>query len=133
MAQTTEPEILSSFEHKTEQKEEYLKEQFFLCLSRVNEKIYNEEGKVVTIRKYYNQAIAKMYLIPVTRPAIPFVIDVNDISTRVRDDFLYYCKETNEKSIRYFVKDVAMRFFENFDYEFCHTSVMRSLQVIMRR
>ncbi len=112
---------------------ECLKEQFFLCLSRVKEKIYNEDGKAVTVRKYYNQAISKMYLIPIAQPAVPFVIDINDLSPRMRDEFISYCKETNEKTITYFLKDVAVRFFENFDYEFCHSSVMRSLQVRVKR
>ena len=35
---------------------ERLKEEFFLCLANAKEKIYNEEGKPVTVRKYYAQA-----------------------------------------------------------------------------
>ena len=44
---------------------ERLKEEFFLCLANAKEKIYNEEGKAVTVRKYYAQARYKMPLIPV--------------------------------------------------------------------
>ena len=48
---------------------ERLKEEFFLCLAGVKEKIYNEEGKAVTVRKYYAQARFKMYLDSCSRVA----------------------------------------------------------------
>ena len=112
---------------------ERLKDEFFICLTRVKEKIYNEGGKIVTVRKYYNQAISKMYLIPIAHPSVPFMIDVNDLSSRVRDDFFSYCEETNEKNVTYFLKEVSGRFFENLDYEYYHCSIMRVLKVRLKR
>ena len=51
---------------------ERLKEELFLCLADVKEKIYNDKGKVVTVRKYYIQARYKMFLISVGSPSSPF-------------------------------------------------------------
>ena len=63
---------------------ERLKEEFFLCLAGVKEKIYNIEGKAVTVRKYYAQARYKMPLVPVASPSTPFWIYFSDLTPRYR-------------------------------------------------
>jgi hypothetical protein len=108
---------------------ERLTEEFFLCLANVKEKIYIEEDKTVTIRKYYSQARYKMYLIPVARPSPPFVIHFSDLSSRIQEDFTQYCMNNNERNVMLFLKDVTGRLFENLDFEYYHGSVMKYLRV----
>lgn len=108
---------------------ERLKEEFFLCLASASEKKYNDQGKAVTVRKYYAQARYKMYLIPVAKPSLPFVIYFSDLSPRIKEGFRDYCKEINERNITLFLKEVAGRFFENLDFEYYHDSIMKGLRV----
>lgn len=104
---------------------ERLKEEFFLCLAGVKERIYNEEGKPVTIRRYYAQARYKMPLIPVGSPSPPFWIYFSDLSPRIQRDFTGYCKVSSERDVTLFLKEVAGRFFENLDFAYYHGSVMK--------
>ena len=112
---------------------ERLKEEFFLCLAGVKEKIYNEDGKAVTVRKYYAQARYKMYLIPVSlgspSPFSTFIIHYSDISPRIQNDFTKYCKDVKERDLVIFLKDVAGRFFENLRLCGYHGSIMKCLRV----
>jgi hypothetical protein len=110
---------------------ERLKEEFFLCLAIIKEKIYNEEGKAVTVRKYYAQARYKMYLIPLAShsPFPTFVIHFSDLTPRIQQEFTEYCKEIKERNLTIFLKEVAGRFFENLDFEYYHDSVMKCLKV----
>ena len=114
---------------------ERLKEEFFLCLASAKEKIYNEEGKAVTVRKYYAQARYKMYLIPVAvdgsapSPLSTFIIHYSDLTPRIQDDFTEYCKGIKERNLVIFLKEIAGRFFENLDFEYYHASVMKCLRV----
>jgi hypothetical protein len=108
---------------------ERLKEESFLCLANVKEKIYNKEGKAVTVRRYYSQARRKMYRIPVARPCPCFVIHFSDLSSRIQEDFTEYCSDNNERNVILFLKDVAGRFFENLDSAYYHGSIMKCLRV----
>jgi hypothetical protein len=108
---------------------ERLKEEFFLRLAGVKEKIYNEEGKPVTVRKYYAQARYKIYLIPVAKPSPPFVIHYFDLTPRIQHDFTEYCKVNKERHLTIFLKEVAGRFFENLDFGYYHGSMMKYLRV----
>lgn len=110
---------------------ERLKEEFFLCLANVKEKIYSVEGKAVTVRKYYAQARYKMYLIPKGSRSMftTFVMHNSDLTERVREDFIKFCKVNTERKLVIFLKEVAGRFFENMDFEYYHTSIMKSLRV----
>ena len=108
---------------------ERLKEEFFLCLAGVKEKIYNIEGKAVTVRKYYAQARYKMPLIPVASPSPPFWIYFSDLTPRIQGDFTEYCTDVSEREVTLFLKEVAGRFFENLDFAYYHGSVMKCLRV----
>ncbi len=127
---------LLSFDKKEDSPEdtwttERLKEEFFLCLANIKEKIYNEEGKSVTVRKYYAQARYKMYLIPVGSPSpfSTFVIHFSDLTPRIQEDFTEYCKDIKERNLTIFLKEVVGRFFENLDFEYYHGSIMKYLRV----
>ncbi len=118
---------------------ERLKDEFFLCLTSVREIIVPIESKdnlskphkskSVTIRKYYRQAREIIYLVPRWIPSPAFIIYLSDLNSRVRREFTEYCRDSNERNVTLFLKDVTGRFFENLDYEYYHGSVMRVLKV----
>jgi hypothetical protein len=108
---------------------ERLKEEFFLSIASTKEIVTIGTGIPVTGEKYYRQAKEKMYLIPIAKPSIPFIIKFSDLSLRVRQEFHDYCGENDEKHIGLFLKEIAGRFFENLDFEYYHGSVMRNLRV----
>lgn len=87
-------------------------------------------------RKYYEQAKALMYRIPLTKQnpksedeAIPFVIDFNDLSSRVQGEFLEYCRLYSDTKVRILLKEIVIRLFENLDWNYAHMSVMKKLRV----
>jgi hypothetical protein len=108
---------------------ERLKEEFFLCLANAKDKINNDDGKPVTIRKYYAQARYKMSLIPLASPSPPFWIYFSDLTPRIQEDFTEYCKDVSERDVTLFLKEVAGRFFENLDFAYYHGSIMKCLRV----
>ena len=108
---------------------ERLKEEFFLCLANAKENIYNDDGKPVTVRKYYAQARYKMPLIPVGSPSPPFWIYFSDLTPKIQGDFTEYCTDVSEREVTLFLKEVAGRFFENLDFAYYHGSVMKCLRV----
>ncbi len=114
---------------KDEWTTERLKEETFLCLAKAKDKIYNEEGEPVTVRKYYAQARYKMYLIPVAQPSTPFIIYWSDLAPRIQEDFTKYIKDIAKRNLTIFFKEVAGRFFENLDFEYYHGSIMKCLRV----
>lgn len=108
---------------------ERLKEEAFLSLARVQEKIVNEEGGSVTVRKYYRQAREKMSWIPISKPTIPFIIHISDLCDQVRNELDDYYKTVDKRSFTRILKEVAGKFFENLDFEYYHVSIMRNLTV----
>ena len=112
---------------------ERLKEEAFLSLARVQEKIVNEKGESVTVRKYYRQAREKMYWIPVSKPTIPFIIHISDLSDKVMNELDGYYKTVSKRAFTHILKDIAGEFFENLDFEYYHGSMMRNLIVRLER
>jgi hypothetical protein len=122
---------------------ERLKEEFFLCLTSVREVIvpiksryhpsyfkeYRRKSKSVTVRKYYRQAREIIYLIPSWTPSPAFVIYLSDLNSRIKEEFMEYCRANDKRNVTLFLKEVAGRYFENLDYEYYHGSVMRMLNV----
>jgi hypothetical protein len=101
-----------------------LKNEFFLCLAKAPD------------NKYYEDAKALMYKIPLTPQyphseleAIPLIINFADLSSRVQSEFKQYCIINNKKKVGLFLKEIAIRLFENLDYGYAHMSVMRKLRI----
>jgi len=99
-----------------------LKDEFFLCLAKN--------------ASYYLQARDTMYRIPLTEQnpiseneAVPFVINFNDLSSRVHGEFLEYCKLFPSGNVTLLLKEVVIKLFENLDYNYAHMSVMKKLRV----
>lgn len=130
---------------QTQQKElwtaSYFQDRFSLDLTKVTceIRIIGDNGltsKVIRYRKYYRQAIAKMYRIPLTEQhpkskeeAVIFKIHFSDLTRRVQEEFLDYCRLYDKKYVTIFLKQVVIRLFENLDFDYAHMSVMKKLRV----
>lgn len=118
---------------------ECFKNEFFLCLSRVivtnqDNHINDDENGLGFLgdRKYYIQARNLMYWIPITRPSVlipPFVINLSDLTTRLKSEFRQFCELNEKREITMLLKEIAARFFENINYEYTHESVLSCLKV----
>lgn len=123
----------------------YLQDKFFLDLLRTRSEIkilgnYGVTDKVIYYKKYYRQAICKMYRIPLTNQypktkeeAVIFEIKFSDLSSRVRDEFLDYCSLHDKREVSLFLKQIVIRLFENLDYDYAHKSVMKKLRISIIR
>jgi len=119
----------------------YFKDQFFLDLTKPKREIKIIDGTGVTnksihFKKYYYQAFLKMYRIPLTKQhpkseeeAVSFIINFKDLSPKVQSEFIEYCKLYDKKHFTLLLKEVVIRLFENFDYDYAHMSVMKKLRV----
>jgi hypothetical protein len=81
--------------------------------------------------KYYAQARALRPWIPITRPddRPPFIINLNDVCTKCREEFDEFIKLNDKHEIAFLLKEIATRFFENIDREYTHESVLSCLTV----
>jgi hypothetical protein len=101
----------------------------YFHLAKVKIVIKKENEEDVTVHKYYAQARQKMYLIPLGRPSVPFVIYITDLdNVRIKKELEEYYKN-DKKTFEYILRTVAGKFFENLDFEYYHGSVMRNLRV----
>jgi len=102
------------------------KDEFFICLTKIGNK------------KYYEQAKGLIYRIPLTeqnpkseKEAVLFIINFNDLSSRVQNEFLEYCELYPIGNVTLLLKEIVIRLFENLDFNYAHMSVMRKLRVKM--
>mgnify|MGYP003575076392 CR=1 FL=1 len=102
-------------------------EEVFLDLAKNKEIIHVEDGKKITIHKYYHQAREKIHRIPLHGNLIPFVIHLSDLSEKVRKELDIYYKETGEKELALVLKMAVMKIFENLGVGYTHMSVMKNL------
>jgi invasion protein IalB len=118
--------------HENEQIEywtiECLIDQLFLNLCSIKQTIINDNGRAVTIRKYYALARNLMRWIPIARlPSNEFVINISDIRPAVRKEIESVANK--HKTLRYILTQAVGRIFENLDFEYYHLSVARNLRV----
>jgi hypothetical protein len=106
-------------------------EELFLDLASVKEKIYNAEGGHVTVHKYYHQAREKMYWIPITKGKgrMSFVIHLSDLTERVKKELQEYYIDAGKKGLSLVLNQAVCRIFENLDFEYTHTNIVKNLAV----
>jgi hypothetical protein len=116
-------------------------DEFFLDICKATNEIklicdHGISGKAIHYRKYYRQAISKFFRIPLTEQdpkseeeAVPFIIDFNDLSSRVQCEFLQYCRLYSDREVRILLKLIVISIFENLDWNYTHMSVMKKLRV----
>jgi hypothetical protein len=120
---------------------ERFKYEFFLCLTKVfdtnrSNSITADERGFLTDRKYYAEAKKIMYWIPISKPSElvpPFVINLSDLTPRLKAEFQDFCKLNERQEIGMFLKEIAARFFEGIDYAYTHDSVLSHLKVVLRK
>jgi hypothetical protein len=110
---------------------ECLIDQIFLNLCGTRQTIINDNGRSVTIRKYYAQARELMKWIPIARlPSNEFVINISDIKPEIREEIESIVNIANShKTLQYVLTQAVGRIFENLDFEYYHLSVARNLRV----
>jgi hypothetical protein len=107
---------------------ECLIDEVFLNLAGTKEIITIEENsRSIPVRKYYRQARDLMKWIPIARPSPEFVINICDLTPKVRkeiESIICY-----PKSLKYVITQAVGRIFENLDFEDYHLSIARNLRV----
>ena len=92
----------------------------------------SNERTYLSQRKYYAQARRLIYWIPISKPAElipPFIIHLSDLSPRCRKEFEEFVDLSTKQEIAFFLKEIAIPFFEAIDFAYCHRSVISHLQV----
>jgi hypothetical protein len=106
---------------------ERLVDELFLNLAGIREMLTTDEGKTISVRKYYSRARELMMWIPIARPPPEFVINASDLSHKVIEEL--EIRVDNPDAIGYILKQAAGRIFENLDFNRYHQSIARSLKV----
>jgi hypothetical protein len=110
---------------------ECLVDQLFLCLAGTKEYITttttNKNDRTIPVRKYYSQARRLMKWIPIARPAPEFVINISDLSLKVRKEIESIIDSPT--ALQYVLTQAVGRIFENIDFDYYHLSIARSLKV----
>ncbi len=112
------------------------RDEFLLDLAKVvdpnRSNSVSDERNYLSQLKYYAQARRLIYWIPITKPneLIPaFIIHLSDLSPRCRKEFEEFVDLSTKKEIAFFLKEIAVIFFEAIDFNYCHRSVISHLQV----
>jgi hypothetical protein len=108
-----------------------LADELFLNLASVKEKIYNSEGRAVTVHKYYHQAREKMKWIPRTKGKgrNVFTIHISDLTPRLGKELIDYYKDAGKEGLTILLKVAVSKLFENLDFNYYHLSVMKYLRL----
>lgn len=111
-------------------------DELFLDLTRASCEIrkFDENGVSRTIhyKKYYRQALNKMYRIPLWKPKPSFIVSISDISERVKKELDDYYKTGYKYRFNYIVTEAVGRIFENIDAAYFHNSIMKNLKVVFQ-
>ena len=102
-----------------------LVDELFLELDNVKE--IDEKSGLIK-RKYEEQAKCLIHMIPVYRPAPPFIINLFDLSTRIKEDLA----DLDDETMDYVLKESICRIFEGVDQHYFKLSVRRFLQSELR-
>lgn len=97
-----------------------------LCKTQVT--ITKDNGRTITVRKYYRRARELMKWLPVIKlPSNEYVINLSDLTPRIREELESVSK--TPITLRYVLTQAVGRIFENLDFDYYHLSVARNLRV----
>jgi hypothetical protein len=100
---------------------ERLIDELFLELDNVKE---IDENSGLIKRKYEEQAKWLIHRIPVYRPAPPYIINLSDLSTRIKEELA----DLDNKTLDYVLKGSISRIFEGIDQRYFRLSVRQFLK-----
>ena len=103
-------------------------DELFQELSNCTKPLDNN-GVVVETQPYYNQARELMYLIPISKPTIPFEINRSDLSEGMRKRIVDLKKENHPREFKEIIIEAVGKIFENINAKYYHESVRRCLKV----
>ncbi len=103
--------------------ENCLAEQLFLELATTKLLVSHNGQCGITVHKYYNQALALRWWIPIARPVSAFVVDSSDLSARVIAELMVLDDPQDV------LKQAVCRIFENIDPVQYHLSIASKLKV----
>jgi len=106
-------------------------DELFLNLISIKEIIYNDEGRPVTVHKYYHQAREKMLRIPITKGKgrTSFVIHISHLTEKVGKELIDYYADAGKQAFTIVLKQAVSKIFESLDFEYTHISIMKNLTV----
>ncbi len=103
----------------------YLVEEIFLKIAPLRI-LVTHNGKLVSIYKYYNQALRLKKWIPIAKPPVEFVINASDLTTRI----LAELKALGPEESQQVLKLAVVQIFENIaGPRYTHRSILRNLSV----
>lgn len=118
---------------QTEFTTEALVDALFLDLAGIKQIVTNEQNdKMVTVRKYYHQALELSKGIPISKPTPSFTISISDLTPQVRNE-LVNTAASHPDALNHILKQAVGRLFENLDFERYHLSIARNLKVRLSR
>jgi hypothetical protein len=106
---------------------EYLIDRLTVALGSIKIQIEDDgaDHQVITVNRYYSQALKLAHLIPVASPPPPFVVSWSDLPKDLQGRLLALDKDR----FGYAVRLAVGRIFENIDSDLYHISIARSLVV----
>jgi hypothetical protein len=104
---------------------ERLTDELFLELDNVKE---IDENSGLIKRKYEERAKWLMHRISVYRPAPPFIVNLSDLTTRIKEELA----DLDDETLEYVLKESISRIFEGIDQRYFRLSVRRFLQSEIR-
>ncbi len=103
---------------------ECLIDETFLQLVGIKEIVKND-GKCISIYKYYNQALRLRNWIPISKPTPEFIINISDLTPRMIAEL----KALDKRAVEYVLNKVVGRLFENINFRQYHLSIAQKLKV----
>jgi hypothetical protein len=100
---------------------ERLIDELFLELDNVKEL---DEKSGLTKRKYEERAKWLIHRIPVYRPTPEFIINLSDLSTKIKEELA----DLDNETLDYVLKETIGRIFEGIDQRYFRLSVRRFLK-----
>ena len=129
-SQNTPPAPLQERDEKEEDKwtiERIVDELFLNLVGTIEIVTIEENNRSIPVRKYYRQARELMKWIPIARPSPDFVINICDLTPKVRKEIVSI--HGYHETLQYVITQAVGRVFENLDFKYYHLSIAKNLTV----
>jgi hypothetical protein len=100
----------------------------FLLCTIFSATVDEKTGDILIAHRYYDQAEKILYRIPVWKPPPPFLIDLFDLTKKIKQE-LKDLRKSDPRIFESVVKKAVEIIFENINAKYYHLSVARHLRV----